>query len=106
MVPGEWLAHVFSLVSKHLLGRVHVDVAAQICSLRLPQGQEETEPTVSVRLQRVESGDLLVFPETAEGYVDKVPPCQDSWGLCASAWMENAPETLNPALPTATHSTS
>lgn len=25
-----------------------------------------------VRLQRVESGDLIVFPETAEGYVDKV----------------------------------
>ena len=27
---------------------------------------------MSVRLQRVQSEDLICFPETAEGYVDKV----------------------------------
>lgn len=33
---------------------------------------DEDVKAVNVHLQRVESGDLIVFPETAEGYVDKV----------------------------------
>lgn len=32
----------------------------------------EERRSVSIRLQRVKSGELIVFPETAEGYVDKV----------------------------------
>lgn len=39
--------------------------------LDVEDGGEERR-SVSIRLQRVKSGELIVFPETAEGYVDKV----------------------------------
>ena len=36
--------------------------------------ESEDESAVSVHLNPVPSSELLVFPETAEGYVDKVNP--------------------------------
>jgi hypothetical protein len=40
--------------------------------LYIQEAGSEERRSVSIRLQRVKSGDLIVFPETAEGYVDKV----------------------------------
>ena len=39
---------------------------------------DEGSRRVSIRLQRIESGELIVFPETAEGYVSKVGTLADA----------------------------
>ena len=51
--------------------RGQVDGTSVVCALQV---SGPNSPSLSIHLEQVPSSELLVFPETAEGYVDKVRP--------------------------------
>ena len=53
-----------------VLGQEFEGISAEFDGLT----QHDQEGCVSIRLPHVSSGELIMFPETAEGYVSKVRP--------------------------------
>ena len=89
--------HSYSLVAHHLQphGCFQVNDNPTYeggCDSPLPrQGQNNSQKPsdiarLSFHLQRVNSGDLIEFPETAEGYVSKVSACMRGAQLHVCLW--------------------